>query len=166
MPDVGGELVKTVEAQGVDVDVIIMDDDATTMARIRKDMNHNISKWSDINHTSKHFGNSLYSLQKKHKSLTTPIIKWFQKCFKYAIAQNKGNVEKCLVHYNKLYLMLLETMKSVQHGVVTSEILTHTNTAVFHMEKTSVGKRFNRILRRYSVYLQIMQKILPLVVPG
>ena len=94
-PDVGGELVKTVEAQGVDVDVIIMDDDATTMARIRKDMNHNISKWSDINHTSKHLGNSLYSLQKKHKSLTTPVIKWFQKCFKYAIAQNKGNVEEC-----------------------------------------------------------------------
>ena len=55
-PDVGGELVKTVEAHGVDVDVIIMDDDATTMAPIRKDMNHNISMWSDINHTSKHLG--------------------------------------------------------------------------------------------------------------
>ena len=84
-PDVGTELAKTMEAQGVSVDIIIMDDDATSMARIRKDINHNISKWSDINHTSKLMGNKL----------NTTIIKWLQKCFNYVIAQNKGNVEAC-----------------------------------------------------------------------
>ena len=30
-PDVGGELVKSIEKQGVNVDVIIIDDDATTI---------------------------------------------------------------------------------------------------------------------------------------
>ena len=77
------------------MDIFKIDDDATTMARIRKDINHNNSKWSDINHTCKHLGNSLYSLQKIHKSLTTKFIKLLQKCFNYVIAQNKGNVEAC-----------------------------------------------------------------------
>ncbi|XP_070207958.1 uncharacterized protein [Littorina saxatilis] len=31
-----------------------MDDDTTTMARICSEISPNISKWSDINHTSKH----------------------------------------------------------------------------------------------------------------
>lgn len=88
-PDVGGELVKSIEKQGVDVGVIIMDDDTTTMARIRQELDHDIVKWSDINHTTKHLGNSLYALQKKHKPLSTSVIKWFQKCFNYALAQNK-----------------------------------------------------------------------------
>ena len=94
-PDVGGELVKSIEKQGVNVDVIIMDDDATTMARIRQELDHDIVKWSDINHTSKHLANSLYALQKKHKSLSTNVIKWFQKCFNYALAQNRGNSAGC-----------------------------------------------------------------------
>ena len=74
-PYVGEELVKTIEALEVDEGIIIMDDDATTIARIRKGIHHNISKWSDMNHTSTHLGNSLYSLQKKHKSLTTTVSK-------------------------------------------------------------------------------------------
>ena len=86
-PDVGIELAKTIKAQGDSVDIIIMDDDATSMARIRKDINHNISKWSDINHTSKLMGNSLYSSRNK---LNTTFIKWLQKCFNHVIAQNIG----------------------------------------------------------------------------
>ena len=38
-PDVGVELIKTVEDQGVTVSTIIMDDDTTTMAKIRKGNN-------------------------------------------------------------------------------------------------------------------------------
>ena len=76
------------------MDIIIMDDDATTMARIRKDINHNISRWSDINHTRIHLGNSLYSLQNKYKPLNTTVIKCLKKCFNHVIGQNKGNVEK------------------------------------------------------------------------
>ncbi|KAL5012907.1 hypothetical protein ScPMuIL_011458 [Solemya velum] len=94
-PDVGGTLVKEIEGKGVDVGVIIMDDDTTTMARLRKDLSHSIVKWSDINHTAKHLTNSLYSLQKKHRVLTTPTIQYLKKCFNYALAQNKGDVENC-----------------------------------------------------------------------
>lgn len=94
-PDVGSQVVQEVEAKGIDVAVLIMDDDTTTMARIRKDIEHHITKWSDRNHTSKHLGNSLYNLQKKHRVLNTSVIKYLQKCFNYALAQNKGNTENC-----------------------------------------------------------------------
>jgi len=91
-PYVGGELVKEIETHNIDVGTIIMNDDCTTMSRIRKELSHNVEKWSDQNHTVKHLGNSLYALQKKHKQLSTMVIKHVQKCFNYALAQNKGNV--------------------------------------------------------------------------
>lgn len=53
-PDVGIHLIKSVENQGVKVSTIIMDDDTTTMARIRQDLDHTVTKWSDVNHTTKH----------------------------------------------------------------------------------------------------------------
>jgi len=90
-PDVGCSLVTEIESKNVQVGVMIMDDDATTMARIKTSVSHPIEKWSDLNHTKKHLGNSLYTLQKKHKCLTTKVIQWFQKCFSYAVQQNKGN---------------------------------------------------------------------------
>ena len=93
-PDVGADLVNEIEKENIKVGVIIMDDDCTTMARIRQELSHKIVKWSDINHTVKHLGNSLYTLQKKHKVLSTMVIKHIQKCFNYALAQNQGNVEK------------------------------------------------------------------------
>ncbi|XP_053382773.1 uncharacterized protein LOC128549640 [Mercenaria mercenaria] len=91
-PDVGGELVKEIEKENIEVETIIMDDDCTTMSRIRKELSHNVVKWSDQNHTVKHLGKSLYALQKKHKILSSMVIKHIQKCFNYALAQNKENV--------------------------------------------------------------------------
>lgn len=97
--DVGASLVKEVEKNNIQVDVMIMDDDCTTMARINSSVSHKITKWSDLNHTKKHLGNNLYSLQKKHKCLTSKVIRYFQKCFSYAVSQNKENpraLEKAL----------------------------------------------------------------------
>ena len=80
-PDVAGDLVQEIEMKNVDVGVLIMDDDCTTLARVRKDLSHPVEKWSDQNHTVKHIGNSLYLLQKKHKVLSVMVIKHIQKCF-------------------------------------------------------------------------------------
>lgn len=57
-PDVGAQLVKEVEKENIRVGTLIMDDDCTTMARIRKELSHEVEKWSDQNHTVKHLGNS------------------------------------------------------------------------------------------------------------
>jgi hypothetical protein len=93
-PDVGSCLVQEVEANNVQVAVLIMDDDATTMAKIRNAVSHPITKWSDMNHTKKHLGNSLYNLQKSYKCLSTKVIQWLQKCFSYSVIQNKGDPNK------------------------------------------------------------------------
>ena len=93
-PDVAVEIVKKIE-NSAPVGVIIMDDDCATMAKLRSVLDHPVEKWSDLNHTSKHLTNALYLLQKKHKPLTTRVIKYFQKCFSYAIAQNQGKPLEC-----------------------------------------------------------------------
>lgn len=64
-PDIAGELVQEIEKENVDVGVLIMEDDCTTLARVHKDQSHTVDKWSNQNHTVKHIGNSLYVLQKK-----------------------------------------------------------------------------------------------------
>jgi hypothetical protein len=93
--DVGVNLIKSIEKQGVKVSTIIMDDDTTTMARIRQDINHTVNKWSDVNHTTKHLTNSLFLLQKKHRILTNNVIAYLKKCFNYALAQTKGDSSAC-----------------------------------------------------------------------
>ena len=82
-----GELVKEIDIHNIDVGTIIMDDDCTTMSRIRKELSHNVEKWTDQNHTVKPLGNSLYALQKKHKQnvyndykACSEIIRAFQLC--------------------------------------------------------------------------------------
>ena len=93
--DAGAEIVQSIEKKGVQVETLIMDDDATTMARIRREINHKITKWSDTNHTAKNLVNSLYALQKRHKCLTGNAIQYLKKCFSYALAQTRGDPERC-----------------------------------------------------------------------
>lgn len=91
--DVALEVIKTVEKENVQVGTLIMDDDATTMAKVQQNISQPVMKWSDLNHAKKHLGNSLYALQKKHNCLSNKCIQYFQKCFGYAVAQNRGNPE-------------------------------------------------------------------------
>ena len=91
--DVAGEIVKRLEESGkVQVGILVMDEDSTTIARIRAELSREITKWSDIMHVKKHLQGALYKLATKHRCLTTDVIRYLlNKCFSYAIAQNKGN---------------------------------------------------------------------------
>ena len=80
-PDVGINLIKSVENQGVKVTTLTMDDDTTTMARIRQDLDHTVTKWSDVNHTSKHLTNSLFMLQKKTQTSDKQCDSLFEEMF-------------------------------------------------------------------------------------
>ena len=74
--DLASELVKKIHNTGTaKLGTIIMDDDSTTVARIKSDFDKNIAKQSDIMHVKKHLTSSLYQLQKKNKTPTTDIIK-------------------------------------------------------------------------------------------
>lgn len=85
-------LLKLLEdTAGVKVGVLVMDDDSATLSQVRESLGHPLEKWSDTNHSRKSVGNALYNtLQKKHKTLTTEVIKYFQKWFSNAMKQNKG----------------------------------------------------------------------------
>ena len=85
------QMVKTAKDKGVDVGVLVGDEDSTTIARVRKEVEPSIEKRSDSNHIKKTLGHSLYSLQKKYKLLSTKKIKYLQKCFNYMVKNNHGN---------------------------------------------------------------------------
>ena len=94
--DVAGEIVKRLEDTGkVTVGVLVMDEDSTTIARIRAELSHEIEKWSGIMHVKNHLQGALYKLANKHKSLTSDLIKYLvDKCVAYAVAQHKGNPDE------------------------------------------------------------------------
>ncbi|XP_061190963.1 uncharacterized protein LOC133199106 [Saccostrea echinata] len=86
------EMVEDLQkSKGITIDGIIGDEDTTTIARLKTNVNANIKKLSDKNHLKKLFTNSLFTLKKEHSSLTLSVIKYIQKCFSYSIAQGKGN---------------------------------------------------------------------------
>lgn len=86
------EMMKTCKEKGAVVETIIADDDTTTIARIKQNVNPSIKKKSDKNHVKKNIGNALYSLRNKHKKLQNPkVFKYLQKCLDYMLAQNQGN---------------------------------------------------------------------------
>jgi len=92
--DAGAELVndsKILKEVGLNVRVIIGDEDSSTVAAIRKGSKEIIHKLADKNHLVKHFVSELYGLAKMHKEINGKgVIPHIKKCFTYAISQNKG----------------------------------------------------------------------------
>lgn len=87
-------ITKQVEKHpGVRMGTLIMDDDTTTLARIRNNV-HDVTKWSDTNHTMRNLNNSLYAIAPNHKDLTPDVIAGLKRYFAYAISTNKGCPEK------------------------------------------------------------------------
>jgi hypothetical protein len=95
-PDMACEIVHKIESGGdVTVGTLVMDEDCTTIARVRREVDHDIVKWSDFMHIKKHVTGSLYKMQREHRNiLTSNVISYVTKCFAYAVLQNKGNVEQ------------------------------------------------------------------------
>ena len=60
------EIMRKCNDSGASVDTIIVDDDTTTIAKIKQRVNPDIKKRSD--------SNALYSLRKKHKTLQNPKV--------------------------------------------------------------------------------------------
>lgn len=94
-PDIAVQLVahsEILQQANVTVAVLVGDDDSSTMAALHKDgAGCNVAKWSDIIHCKKNVGNALYKLQPKYRVLTSKVIKYLQRCFMYAIVQNRNN---------------------------------------------------------------------------
>ncbi|XP_062608869.1 uncharacterized protein LOC134270646 [Saccostrea cucullata] len=94
-PDMRVSMITELSESGLHVDALTMDDDATTIARVRSEVDGSIKKISDKNHTVKHFTNKLYKLrtEKGYKQLNPRSIAHLGKCFTYAVSQNRGDGE-------------------------------------------------------------------------
>ena len=87
-------LLNSTQSPEYRVTTIINDEDSTTMARIADEVDHDVEKNSDVNHCKKTVGNDLYKLKPKFsKILTVSTIKHIQRCFSYAVKQNKDKPE-------------------------------------------------------------------------
>lgn len=85
------EMIKDVN-EIVRVGTIIGDDDCTTIARARAEVDQSLKKCSDKNHVRKSVSNDLYKLREKHKhDLPVKAIGYLQKCFTYALDQNRDD---------------------------------------------------------------------------
>lgn len=90
LQDMVVERMKTCTEKGAVVETIIADDDTTTIARIKQNVNPSIKKKSDKNHVKKNIGSALYSLRNKHKKLQNPkVFKYLQKCVDYIQPRTK-----------------------------------------------------------------------------
>ena len=87
------EMVQNSWDQGIKTSTIIGDDDSTTISKLRQVIDPSIQKRSDRTHMKKNLGNRLYALQKQHKTLSTKVIRYIQKCWNYMIAQNLNNID-------------------------------------------------------------------------
>lgn len=76
--DMAVSMLKDLEDKNNSVEIIAMDDDTTTIARVRKKVNASLKKKSYANHAQKHITNKLYGLQiaKKYTQLETKIISY------------------------------------------------------------------------------------------
>ncbi|XP_062601452.1 uncharacterized protein LOC134263157 [Saccostrea cucullata] len=93
-PAMAVDILNNIKEKGHQVRTIVMDDDATTIAKIRREVDESIHKSSDRNHTVKNFTNTLYTVQKDkklHKVLSSKTINHIKKCFCYALASNKDS---------------------------------------------------------------------------
>lgn len=89
------EMLQFVLDQGEKVSTLVMDNDSTTIARLKSTVDQNITKRCDSNHTRKGFTASLIELSKAHKLLrNTKVRSHIERCFTYSISQNKGQPEQ------------------------------------------------------------------------
>lgn len=94
-PAMACEMLQSVLDQGEKVSTLVMDNDSTTIARVKSTVDQNITKRCDSNHTRKGFTASLIELSKAHKLLrNTKVRSHIERCFTYSISQNKGQQEQ------------------------------------------------------------------------
>ena len=89
--DLAAELVNDMARKDVTVVKIIIDDDSTTLARLRLELDHDVKKRNDNKHVTKSVQCALYKID--DSSLTKDSIKHIVRCVSYAIQQNRDKPE-------------------------------------------------------------------------
>ncbi|XP_055999188.1 uncharacterized protein LOC125656742 [Ostrea edulis] len=90
-PAMACQMLKIMTIFHFQVTTLIMDNDSTTLARVKASVNPNISKKSDSNHTKKGFTGSLIELSNQYKVLRNVKVRGhIERCFMYCVHHNKS----------------------------------------------------------------------------
>ena len=79
--------------RGLKYKTLIGDDDSSTIARLRSEVDPEIIKVSDPTHTKRTLNGKLSAIKKSFKELSQTVIGYIELCFRAAIRQNEGNPE-------------------------------------------------------------------------
>ena len=102
-PDVAVQLATLAPTElGIQLATNIGDDDAAKIRRDRDAVDYAVRKWSDISHAKRALGNRLYGKKSAHRQLSKKVIKYVQKSFTYAVAQNKGDSDSLKIALNAI----------------------------------------------------------------
>jgi hypothetical protein len=94
-PAMACDMLKDIKSKGYNVGTIIMDNDSTTIARARAEVDHDLKKRSDKNHTKKALMSSLIEMSTKRKNLKNYKVRnYIVRNVMYAAAQNKDDPER------------------------------------------------------------------------
>ena len=82
---------------------LVMDNDSTTIVRLRATVDPDIKKKADINHTKKGFTGSLVELSNTHKVLKNFKVRTdIERCFTYCVHQAEEDSEKLASDLRKI----------------------------------------------------------------
>ncbi|XP_069135615.1 uncharacterized protein [Argopecten irradians] len=102
-PAMACEMLQGVIDKGQRVQTLVMDNDSTTIARVKATVDHSITKKSDGNHIRKGLGGSLVELSKTHKVLRNYKVRThIERCFMYSIRQNQNNATQLAADLEKI----------------------------------------------------------------
>lgn len=88
---------KILSEVNVQIGLFIGDCDSTAIAAARNEVDYEIPKQDDKNHTSKGVTSQLYKHVKSHKELNSKSITYLGKCLNYCVSQNKEDAKKMAV---------------------------------------------------------------------
>ncbi|CAC5383516.1 unnamed protein product [Mytilus coruscus] len=88
-------MFKRSEQRGLMYTTLTGDDDSTTLYHFRKNLQYQITKWSDIQHTKRSLYGQLLNLKKKkHNQCTDMVVAYFKRLFTHALYQNKDKPQQ------------------------------------------------------------------------
>ncbi|XP_056006937.1 DNA polymerase III PolC-type-like [Ostrea edulis] len=102
-PAMACEMVQNIMDQGEKMETLVMDNDSTTIARLRTTVDPDIKKKADSNHTKKGFTGSLVEMSSIHKVLKNVKVRThIERCFMYCVRQAAENSEKLASDLKKI----------------------------------------------------------------
>jgi len=76
--------------ENVRIGTLVADDDSCTLSSLRRECDHTVTKWSDVNHASKNLTKGMHEIRPK---IPQAVIDYFSYNFGVALKTNKGNAQ-------------------------------------------------------------------------